>query len=294
MRKVAVALFSIVIVISACLFYFRVESASQPPKVSTLSIKLEKVEESLETEAFVFCDGGVLISPASGKISWLRKEGERVKRGSIVAKVGDKNVSAERSGILLCKVDDFSGIWKLDDVWAKGVLNFSFGRVNVIEEGTVVKAGSAIGEIRDNLSIKLLLKIRREDFYAKWLERRIIPLSFPHFKKEEESKLLEIKPLGDEMLLLLSLTGWDELVAFRSLNVRLIKRKLIGAIIPINAIIIKDGKTGVYMVRGGRVFFKEIKFRELSSALAITSDLKDGDRIVVEPDRVSEGAFIRW
>ncbi|MBC7240130.1 MAG: hypothetical protein H5T71_08540, partial [Chloroflexi bacterium] len=81
---------------------------------------------------------------------------------------------------------------------------------------------------------------------------------------------------------------------FRTVDVRLVKRKFMGAIIPVNAIIIKEGKSGVYMVRGGRVFFREIKFRELSSALAVTSDLKEGERIVIEPDKVSEGAFIRW
>ncbi|MCS7233094.1 MAG: hypothetical protein NZ900_03155 [Synergistetes bacterium] len=294
MRKVIVILFSVIIVISACIFYFRVESASQPPKISTLSVKLEKMEEFIEAKAFVFCEGSLLVSPSSGKVTWLKKDGERVKKGSIVAKVGDRDVLAGESGILLYGVDDLSGIWKLEDAWERGIINIPSGKIRLIEDGSIVKAGSPIGEIRDNLFINLFLRVKKEDFDARWLEKRKISLVFPSFKREVLSKLVDIKVVEGDLFVILSLVGWDELVRLRSVDVRLIKRKLTGAVIPINAIIIKDGKSGVYMVKGGRVFFKEIKFKELSSALAITSDLKDGDRIVVEPDKVSEGAFVRW
>ncbi|MDK2871226.1 MAG: hypothetical protein PWQ16_578 [bacterium] len=294
MKRVTLVVFSLIIVIAAVLFYLRVESVSQPPKVSTLGIKLENVEEYVEGKAFVFCKSSLVVSPASGKVEWIKGNGDRVRRGSVVAKVGGKVVLAESSGILLHGIDELSGIWNLESVWQEGKLTPFFGESKVIRNGTRVEAGLPIGEIRDNLLIRLVLELKREDFYADWLDKKRISIFFPSFGREEESTLEDVKPVGNKLLLLLSFTGWDDIVKFRTVDVRLVKRKFMGAIIPVNAIIIKEGKSGVYMVRGGRVFFREIKFRELSSALAVTSDLKEGERIVIEPDKVSGGAFIRW
>lgn len=262
--------------------------------MSTLSAKITKVEESVETTALVFYIESVLKSPASGRLVWLKRDGERVKKGSIVAKVGERAVLAETAGILFHEVDDLANLWRLDEAWNRGWLNFPLGGSTKVEDGLMVKAGVPIGSIRDNLNIDLLVRVKREDFVPKWYDDKRVLLVFPSLGEERVAKVLRVKPLDNEILMHFRLVGWDNLPKFRSISVKLVKRRLSGVVIPINAIIIKEGKSGVYLVRGGRVFFKEIKFKELSSAVAITLDLKEGDRVVVEPDRVSEGVFVRW
>jgi len=294
LKKVIGIAFFIIIVISGYIFYSRVESASQPPRVATLSVKLTKIEESVETRALLFYEESSLVASSAGKLTWLKKHGERVRKGSPVAKVGDRVLYAGSAGILLHNVDEVTGFWRLEEAWAKGDMDLFISKPKEIEDGAMVKPGALIGRISDNIFFYLLVRVKREDFYPKWYDEKRVLLIFPSIGKEKEAKLLRLKSLGNDLLMLLSFTGWDELSGLRYLNVKLVKRRLMGAVIPINAIIIKEGKSGVYLVRGGRVFFKELKFRELGSALALTLDLKEGDRIVVEPDRVSEGSFIRW
>ncbi len=294
MKKAIGIIFFLVVWISGYFFYSRIENASQPPKVATLKVKLTKIEQSVSTEALLFSREVPVISPAAGKVQWLKRERERVRKGAPIARAGGKILLAKGAGILLHSVDEVTGVWDFETAWQKGWITPPVGRPMVFNDGDFVKKGVPIGRIFDNIFFYILVRLKKDDFSPRWYDRRRITIAFPHLKREEKAKLVKIKPEGRYVDMLLRLVGWDELCGLRCLKIKLIKRKLRGAVIPANAIIIKEGKSGVYLVKGGRVFFKEIRFKNLSSAVAITPDLKEGDRIVVEPDRVKEGMFIRW
>lgn len=294
MKKVVGVVFFLIVWISGYFFYSRIESASQPPKVATLKVKLTKIEQALSTEALLFSREALVVSPVAGKLQWLKAEGERVRKGSAIARISGKLLFAKGAGVLFHSVDEVAGVWNVDHAWRKGWLTPPVGKPEFFKDGEFIKKGIPIGRIFDNIFFHVLVRVKRDDFFPKWYDKRRITVVFPTLKREKRGKLVRIKPEGRYIRMLLRLVGWDELCGLRNLEIKLVKRKLRGAVIPANAIIIKEGKSGVFIVKGGRVFFKEVRFRNLSSAVVITSDLKDGDRIVVEPDKVREGMFIRW
>lgn len=273
-------------------------------KVTGMMVGIEYVQEGcledrVRAEAVVVHQETLIPSPGRGRFENLVLEGERVRKGSRVGHFylenGSKSltISAPISGVVSYRPDGLEEIMAQLDIEHPRSVVFSYQSAVSEEQGLSYQSGQPLLKMVNNLTPTVLV------------------VRFPHHALGESlqvgqvidvigdkdvlgrGKVVGLESKGEQVVASLALDSFcEELINQRRLEVDLVKKRYYGGLVPSQAIIEKEGHTGVFCLRQEKVFFKPVEVVVMRDEWGVVKGLDKGECLVTTPELVHEGMVL--
>jgi len=197
----------------------------------------------------------------------------------------------EQSGLLSYYIDGWEGYNEPVHMTEEAYLeNMPEGKF--IEEGELVEAGGPLLKIVNNWEwfFNLVLPLHpgreltgynRVDIEFKFAPEEKVRADLYHFEIDESSQEVHLTYRIDRQI-----SGFEQV---RWAEASLLYRRQEGIIIPAEAVVKKDGLTGVYLNKGGRVVFEPVTVIERRGEKTLVEGLDRYSLVISRPDLVEEG-----
>lgn len=255
-----------------------------------------------EAEGVYLWDETLLVAPMAGKVYYPSGTGPvRVAFGQVVAKIvsetGAKEIRAFQQGYFVAGTDGKEGNWRYSLIWPELETLPEVPSVNMIEEGTAVMEKDAVGKlVPQPQDLRFIGLVESETKLKKQLEKK--ELKYMMDKEDTPApadvdisaeangkiKFLAILPCFNADLLLnrrgkiVVETGHED-----------------GAVVPAASVTARHGKTGVFVVQGTRIYFKEIEGHAIEdNRYLVTKGISIGDAVVEDAENAKEGRIQIW
>ncbi len=235
----------------------------------------------------------VLTSPIEGKVSPVQGEGQRFRKGEIVAKITPTGVNIGRSGEEVAVSAPISGLFyssrdgleqvitpeNLMNLDLNGLLAQTEAKNPLTDGNHLVNKYSPIGKMVDNLSPSwMFIYLESTDDIAKgWSGKFIIG------GEEYVGTVMKLagQPKGAVICFTQYVKGTTE---DRSQEIVLrYKSPSKGLLVPLSSLCSYGEEKGVYAEDGGKVNFKNVKVLDYDDSYACIEGLSEGIRVVVNP-----------
>lgn len=165
-----------------------------------------------------------------------------------------------------------------------------------------VKPGQAVAKIINNFEWYLAFVMDTQRVYPlkvgdklsvrfKDLEDKVIDAYIHYISPEEKGKVIVVLSLNKHI---------DSIYTFRKVNIDIIKQSYSGFKIPVSAVRVRNGKTGVYIIRDRIARFREIEILYKNNDFAIVKEnnLNENnlllyDEVIIKSNNIEEGKLIR-
>lgn len=270
----------------------------------------EGVLEQTETvTGLILHQATMITSPAAGKIDFLVPEGERVRVGTVIARVKtvkgtadvdqvEITVKSPRAGVVCYHPDGLETLAAsaqiLEELTPAAISALQPEPVDVRQKDHF-EAGEPIARIIDNLSQMLIYVEFPVDLFEQPLEEgdSIRVVVGDGQDSAQKARIAALKSNGSAYQVILSFpTCFQELIDMRILPLHLVVRRFTGTLVPVEALVPKDGKTGVYVVRKGTVRWCEVEEEGRLGEQAAVKGIGPGTRIVLNPGLTAEGELV--
>lgn len=162
-----------------------------------------------------------------------------------------------------------------------------------------IKKRGAPCKIIDNFNWSLAFGAKEEEI-SKLKKGSLVYIRNNNYPGEVKAKISYISPpsKGKYIVIVTSDVACDWAMKDRFVEVDLIKKKYEGLKVPIEALRVKDGETGVYVVVDGIVKFKKINvlYKDTKFLIAEENNASGGlllyDEVIVSPGKYKEGSKI--
>lgn len=148
--------------------------------------------------------------------------------------------------------------------------------IDINKSNSVVSCNQPVLKIIDNFSYYLVLPIKEGE---KLQEGKNYDIVFTSFDKATKGKLVRI---ADKSLGVFRLnTDIEELSSNRKLEVEVLTGNFYGKMVPVDSLVISEGREGVYLIQRSNKVFKPVKVIVKNDKYAIVEGLKIGDKILL-------------
>lgn len=260
-------------------------------------------EELVVIEGVLLWQETVLTSPADGTVAYPQGRGPvRVGKGSVVAVVrtasGTSQVKAFQQGYFVAGIDGNEESWKYSELWpGSGPLPVA-APLTLMKDGARAARGQPLGKLAGQPQELRFIGYAKA---AGNMERQLKNTRLRVKMDEEDTVSTAAVRVHHEMpdgrvKLYLNLP-WFQPSQLMSRGCRLIIEagRVEGALVPESALLRKNGATGVYIVRGSRVMFRQIDGKAVEGGKFLATDgLSAGDAIVEDASAAREGRIQLW
>lgn len=255
--------------------------------------------DRVRAKAIVVHEESVVPSPAKGRFENLVREGERVRRGTLLGRFypegsgGSINIIAPVSGIVSYRPDGLEEV--LDESHLRDLKPeaFSYQPSTIRDDKLTKQSGQPLLKIINNLHpTALLISVPKRSAgrleigtveEVKWANRNL-----------GGAKITRMSKAGDEVLAYLVLYSCrTDLLDQRLIEVDLITKSYYGILVPSSAITSKNGVKGVYCLRKERVYFKQVDVVVSREGESMVTGLSPDEYVVTSPELVREGMVKR-
>ena len=305
-RGNSIAYWLALILIAACWIlafkcYFR-SYENQHPDIAWAAPGSNRRTE--QAEGLFLWDETVLSAPVAGKVYYPHGEGPvRVSSGQTVAKIvsasgAEKYVRAFQQGYFVAGTDGNEGKWRYSLLWPELKEDLpEISPVTLHHDGDAVEEGAAIGKmIPQPQNLRFIGLVDKDSVLNRQLKKQHLRLMMD---SEDTPLLTDISisvDSGKKVKFLVTVPWFEPSVVLNRRGfVTAESGRLEGAVIPRSAVVKRRNVQGVYLVRGTRVFFKEIK-GELTEddKFIVTEGVFAGDAIVEDAEKTKEGRIQVW
>ncbi|OAT81783.1 hypothetical protein A6M21_10310 [Desulfotomaculum copahuensis] len=257
------------------------------------------MRETAAVSAWLVKKETLLSAPAGGRLTLPVTDGERVRAGDTVAVIetpggARMEVRAPVAGIFSTGVDGLENTLKPEMLNA-----LEMNKLEKLEQnrdrpvnGMTVEKGRPVGKVVDNLSPVLFWLQTPEKDYRTADMARGKSLSLLWQGNRLSGRIVESRQSGGCWQTVVSVTDYpDQLVHFRQVTVDLIKGDLSGFLVPAGALVVRGGRTGLFVLSRQTVRWTPVDVRgSLSGRAAVTgAGLNNATQIVVNPRWAREG-----
>ncbi len=248
----------------------------------------------------------ILTSNFSGTIHYIRKkELKKVSKGTAIAYIvtGNKRqyIYTPLSGIFCPKTDGFEGRISFKDVWNNQDIFYLIKRLSqksdlsLIDQKQLFKGGT-IGKIVKNFNLKGIAYLPFDEYTQKAIKRKFLLLREKRLQMWWRAPIYTYKKVMPNIKLVLDFKRFpNNWVLSRVKEFEVLLAHESGIIVPEKAIVMKEGKTGVYVIKLDRAVFKEVDYFPLpDNKVLIRKGLKSGEIIVKDPTYTEEGDKVSW
>jgi putative membrane fusion protein len=265
--------------------------------------------EQTETVTGLLLHPATLItSPVRGQVDFLVPEGERVRVGTVIARVKtnkgtadvdqvEMNLKTSRSGVVCYHPDGLEELATadiLDKLPPSRIRELKSEPIDVRRQETV-DAGEPVARIIDNLEPTLIYAEIPFGLFAEPLTeggniRFVIGKDGDSYEK---AKIVALKGSGDKAEMVLALPTYrQDLIDRRQVEMKVLVRRFAGVVVPVAALVPKEGKNGVYTVHKGVVRWREVQVESRLKEQATVEGITPGTRIVLNPGLTEEGDMV--
>jgi len=272
-----------------------------------VQVKESVLEEYRQAEFLVIRQETVVNAPFAGRVEKTRQDGERVARGAVVGyltktagtsleKLERIEIKAPQAGMVFYKTDGYEGlfgtaVWphfdpdRLADL-LKRLEGRDSGNAN---SNGMVEAGRAMLKIVNNLEPMYLFAEFEEDLSTAIKPNGTVELRLGENGYRINGQAVSVSRAGNVSRLLIKVPGLPELQSARKTGGRLILRRIEGVVLDGGAVVVKNGREGVYLVENGIVVWREANLMTTGGKLVAVKGLSPGEWFVTTPHLVKEG-----
>ncbi|MGI6487683.1 MAG: HlyD family efflux transporter periplasmic adaptor subunit [Syntrophothermaceae bacterium] len=273
-------------------------------KVTGMMIGVEHVQEGcledrVRAEAVVIHQETLIPSPGRGRLENLVLEGERVRKGSRVGNFYLQNgqsttISAPISGVVSYRPDGLEEMLAQLDIEHPRSVVFSYQSAVSEEQELSYQSGQPLLKMVNNLTPTVLVVRFPHHVLGEPLQvGQVIEEVIWDKSRLGRGKVAGLQSKDEQVVASLVLDSFcAELINQRRLEVDLIKKRYYGGLVPSQAIIEKDGHTGVFCLRQEKVFFKSAEVVVTRDEWAVVKGLDKGEYVVTTPELVHEGMVL--
>lgn len=290
-------------------------------------VKQGVVEDITPVDAVLVREERVVSTPQGGKVKPVIPEGERVRKGALVAYVtvdtietgnGQKAIPlyAPATGIVCYHVDGLEGLVTPENLEKLGAAKIIAAATSAAgqDEKTAVQAqsgqdGKTVSQVQSGQPVFKIFNNLKPTYFLSDLSKAGIPAGFvaedkivyARLKSEDEPISFRIMPGAKggnpQYLSMLTSSYRPEFVHSRAAKIDLISSSFQGYIIPKGALVNKDGQTGIYIVYKETASWEPVKVKgEVKDQAVVKPAKKPGltrlipnALVVTNPELVQEG-----
>ena len=241
----------------------------------------------------------VLKAPAPGAVSFpLGKGPVRVARGAVVARVGGREVKAEQQGYFVAGSDGQESKWRYTALWQAGPEFFDKSvKLQFIADNAAVQRGETIGKrIEQPQSLRFVGYMTPAGDAEEQIKRKKFRVRMDIDDTVSMANISVAMKSGSLTKICVTMPWFQpDLVLSRNYTLTIDAGLTKGALVPMSAIVKKDGKNGVYLVRGARVIFTPVEgITAENDKFLTTGGISVGDAIVENAEDAREGKIQLW
>ncbi|MDR0653189.1 MAG: efflux RND transporter periplasmic adaptor subunit [Synergistaceae bacterium] len=303
--KIFYAFFVILIAavwIYAFKLYFR-HYDSVHPKITWASPWVQT--DIVPVDGLLVWDESVLSSPMDGTVKYPLGTGPvRVPKGATVARVSSgssaSEVKSQREGYFVAGLDGFEESWKYSAIWA-AIEKYDPDDVKMFKDGDKVRKGSPIGKlVRQPQILRLVASVYLTEGMRKELSSKTVKVKMDLMDTPSQAEVDVYDPQesGTSAKVLLKVPWFPpQILMSRKYRLLVQTGEISGIAVPEAAVTVREGKQGVYVIKGAESVFTEIiegRVIDASQFLVISADLKLGDVVIAEAEDAREGSVRLW
>lgn len=291
----------LLIVIVAWFVLMLVGNQIRTAMVQTEEVKATVLEHVETGYGLLHGTESLIIAQADGKVEPLVEEGERVRKGNAVLKIGDAYSWTNHAGRVSYELD---GLESTEDLNAICSTN--------LEEGYNVQHSSQKQGIPDGVNGQPVAKVVNVfdevylyatvpySAYTGSLEvDQRVKLRFVDTGEQMTARVVEMLDTPDGFRYLKLKLGNVKETVFqqRIYKIELLYDQMNGVVVSSDILVEKDGQTGVYYLQKGFVFWEPVTLGQPwdeTGKVVVESGLEDGMIIVTTPQLVREGENIKY
>lgn len=251
-----------------------------------------EVFDSFETEGILVRNEIIYNSDFSGIIELRKKEGERIPYGAEVLRINEKLIYNQQAGLISYAID---GLEK--KINPSIIKNINVDTFNSLERnykqnvsGNKLQKGQHAYKIINNKELYIIIPTTAREARRYDINENIF-INIPDMRKKLIKAHVFYKHIeGEKALIIIKLNNFiKEWLNMRYIKFEFIKNIYKGVKIPREAIFLGPEGRGVLLYRKGKYVFKEISAVNGNQDEVIVEDLKIGDRIVINPEKLDFG-----
>lgn len=225
--------------------------------IETVAAEQGEIRLATTVDGVVLREELLLKAPASGSLTQLAANGKRVRTGTPIAQVGGAELNPELPGNVAWEVDGLEGVTleALKEATPAWFASLPQPQPRQIADGTSVQAGDPIGRLVVGSDRAVVAVVPASAIPARW-DPDQLAVAIPSQSWKGSGKSVEWKGEGAERLLLLRDRNLpDGLGSVRKVRLELTFASYKGTIVPRTAVDVREGKQGVWVVKGGQRSF---------------------------------------
>ena len=240
----------------------------------------------------------LIIAQADGEVEATIAEGERVRTGNAVFRIGDVYQYTNYAGRVSYQID---GLESMKEIGAIGALDLKqkYSEQKKLKATVTVVEGEPCAKVQDTLSgVAFYVKVPKEDYTATLTIGQKITVTLLDHDTKVKGTVTELLDTGQERCIKVEVASITaETLQQRICQVALPYGGERVLVIPQKALTQKRGVDGVYCLHKGFVLWREVVVSDRwleQGVLVVESGLEAGDIVVTTPQLVREGENIKF
>lgn len=255
------------------------------------------VQNNIAVSGVFVRDERVVAAPATGRLTWLVREGTRLSAGAPVAELasGEQTITiaAPGAGVVALWLDGLEGVLQpgispgidLTGLLQQPPAKQQFGN------GELVGQGSMLFKIVDNYQCLFLFTLLDNEYLELGLaDGHLLRFRFDSGQEKSGSLAWRHRDENGKVTLAAALameTGAR--LTGRFATAELLGGKIRGVTIPVSALVRREGGAGVYTLVEATVRFRSVEVRAMGNEKAVVNGLNEGTTVITNPWLVKEG-----
>jgi putative membrane fusion protein len=272
----------------------------------TVTVNSGMLLNAADTEALILIGSeNVITADIAGIFMPAVEEGQRVRKGEVIGGLISSAISAvdqgrpllaQSTGLVCFHIDGNEGLMTRDN-WEQLDLAQLPQKDpgQTVPLGNWVDAGRPLAKILDNLSNPMLgLEFGKKTIAdTPGLEAVEVgqTLRVKLLDKEPQTvKVVSIQQDAEKIRMAVQLDGFrEDLIHLRRTPATLIVNQWKGFIVPREALVMREGVPGLYLLRKGWTRWKSVELVGETETQIVVKGLEEGDIVVTNPGLVKEG-----
>ena len=253
--------------------------------------------EELPLEGILVWDEQVITAPRDGVLTYPSPLPRRVAKGEAVAALDGVAVKAASPGYFFPALDGQEGNWVYSKLWP-GISQFpTFGPVVPLENGGRLRKGEPLGKmVPQPQDLRCIAYLDRTVSLERDIKSGFIDIKTESNGKGRRAAVRASFNAGQKIKVYITLPFFPpSLLNSRAFSCNVLTGDRQGVLIPDTAVILRDGKMGVFMVQGSVTEFVEIEgFPADEQNFFITKGVLPGNVVVLNAGKVKPGVVRLW
>jgi hypothetical protein len=253
--------------------------------------------EDLPLEGALIWDEEVVAAPVDGTLTYPSSTPRRVMKGETVAVVDGTAVRARTAGYFIPALDGQEGNWVYSRLWP-GILDFPRSVAAApLGNGARLRRGDPLGKlVPQPQDLRCIAYLDKTAALERDISRGFVDIRMESDGKIRQAAVRAYLDAGRKFKVYLTLPFFPpSALLSRGFSCSVLTGEQRGVSVPESAVLLRGGRLGVLMVRGGITEFVEMEgFPADEGSFFITKSIDAGSVVVLHADKVKEGVIRLW